>query len=810
MALLWPEADVESGQNSLRVALHALRRALGPETLISEGSVIRLDTQRVSVDVVEFESALDDARLEHAVALYRGPFLDGFHLSSTDFDQWMEAERSRLQQQCVTAIRSLAISAAAAGAHRDAATWWRRAAALDPYDSATAAELMRALGHAGDVAGAVRYAQTHVALLADLDVQTPAALVELESDLREGRFKAGAPPVRTGPPEPIPPPTEPVRPTQESAAGVTQAPRPRSGRRVSLILGASAFVAILLFAVSNSAVRAALRFGTSDGDAARVIVIPFDNLTEDTLLDPLGRLAADWLTQRLQRTGLVQVIDPQAAWRLRADVDSTQTGRLQGVQLREVAGAARAGTVVWGSVTRQDSQVVLRAEILAADDSKVLRAVEPVLGSLGDVGSALEVLHQRVSGAVASLIDQRIASEVPSSSTPPTYDAYREFADGIDLYLSAGHFMPEGVTAAIERFERAALLDTTFVTARLWAARLLVANSLYARGDSIIRSLIPLRDRLPPAERAGLDAFIAGINEDAEAELLALRRAAQLAPQSIWAHMAADAALTLGRPRVALAELSVFGPAGGWLKHWAGYWTLQMTAYHQLGQYQKQLELARRDVALAAPDRRPAHGPHPFLNHELFALAALGRLSELDRRMEALSADYLARGWTQNLGNAYLWVGEELMGHGHPELAQKYFARCIELAPQERLRLGCMVAAGQYERVAAVLAARPIGRPNRSWDALAAVVSAKLGRREDAVRHQARMEQSWPRDRITYAMLHFEQARIAALLGDRQRAVEYLRQEPHRGALFDVVHKSTDFARFRDDPFIAALRRPLK
>jgi hypothetical protein len=121
-----------------------------------------------------------------------------------------------------------------------------------------------------------------------------------------------------------------------------------------------------------------------------------------------------------------------------------------------------------------------------------------------------------------------------------------------------------------------------------------------------------------------------------------------------------------------------------------------------------------------------------------------------------------------------------------------------------------MVEAGQYEDVAALLAARPLRPPNRSWDALAAVVSARLGRREDALRHLARVEQSWPRDRITYAMLHFEQARIAALLGDRERAVAYLKTEPHRGALYEVMHKSADFELIRDDPFIMGLMQPLK
>src|SRR5215213_7655874 len=80
LSLLWPDADDERGPRALAQALYALRKDLGTEDVIGGAKDPRLDPALVSVDVLEFSSAVsrgDDARV---AAVYVGPFLDGFHL----------------------------------------------------------------------------------------------------------------------------------------------------------------------------------------------------------------------------------------------------------------------------------------------------------------------------------------------------------------------------------------------------------------------------------------------------------------------------------------------------------------------------------------------------------------------------------------------------------------------------------------------------------------------------------------------------------------------------------------------------------
>jgi DNA-binding SARP family transcriptional activator len=84
-AMLWGGSRPEEARHSVRQALLSTRQALSgagcADALVAEGDTLALDPAFVEVDVLEFEDRLDQGTvdaLEHAAALYRGEFLDGF------------------------------------------------------------------------------------------------------------------------------------------------------------------------------------------------------------------------------------------------------------------------------------------------------------------------------------------------------------------------------------------------------------------------------------------------------------------------------------------------------------------------------------------------------------------------------------------------------------------------------------------------------------------------------------------------------------------------------------------------------------
>src|SRR5215213_1673903 len=166
IGLLWPESDTERARNLLNVSVYELRKALGEDALLSGGDELRLNPDAVGSDVADFEAAIERCDHEAAVALYRGPLLDGFFVDDApEFERWVDGERARLAGAYGRALEALAEAAERRRDFRGAAGWWERRAEHDPYDSRVALSLMRALDASGNPAGALQRATVHERLL---------------------------------------------------------------------------------------------------------------------------------------------------------------------------------------------------------------------------------------------------------------------------------------------------------------------------------------------------------------------------------------------------------------------------------------------------------------------------------------------------------------------------------------------------------------------------------------------------------------------------------------------------------------------
>ena len=166
LAYFWPDSDEDRARNVLRQLMHTIRRDLGLPNLFVGTSELRLDAALMTTDSAEFELACRAGEYETAVALYRGPFLDGFYLSNAaGFESWKESERARCARRFVEAAERAGRAASAVGDHARALTMWQRLAVEEPLNSRIAAELMRALTAAGDLGGALKHARVHEAVL---------------------------------------------------------------------------------------------------------------------------------------------------------------------------------------------------------------------------------------------------------------------------------------------------------------------------------------------------------------------------------------------------------------------------------------------------------------------------------------------------------------------------------------------------------------------------------------------------------------------------------------------------------------------
>ena len=186
IALLWPEADDRRSGHRLSQLLHALRRSLGEDALIASAGEIRLNPDRLTSDVADFQTARSRGELERVVACYSGPFMDGYFLGhALEFERWVESERVGFARAYGEALETLAIDSEASGDRGAASKWWRLLAEHEPLSSRVILRLMSALAAHGDRAGALHQAQRYeVSVGRELEASPNPAVLELADQLR--------------------------------------------------------------------------------------------------------------------------------------------------------------------------------------------------------------------------------------------------------------------------------------------------------------------------------------------------------------------------------------------------------------------------------------------------------------------------------------------------------------------------------------------------------------------------------------------------------------------------------------------------
>ena len=173
IATLWPDIEEERARHTFSQTVYAIRREVGDDGVIEGIRELRLNTELLSIDVLDFQAALAERNLQRAAEIYAGPFLDGFHLPGADeFERWVERERAVLDRSYTNLLEQLARDATAREDHVAAVSWWRIRAAHDPLEARVALSLMQSLDAAGDTLGAIQHARVYE-LLVDEELSLP-------------------------------------------------------------------------------------------------------------------------------------------------------------------------------------------------------------------------------------------------------------------------------------------------------------------------------------------------------------------------------------------------------------------------------------------------------------------------------------------------------------------------------------------------------------------------------------------------------------------------------------------------------------
>ena len=506
---LWPDADPARARHSLDDALSGLRRELRRDDLFIGVATLRLNADALGCDLADQAAAIAGGDSEQAVALYAGPFLDGFYVpGAADFDQWVETERSQRAREHARVLERLA---AAATARNDAATatrWWQVRVALDPLDTPATLGLLGALTAAGNPAEALRLARVHEALVRqELDAnpgpEWTAAVDGLRADLARPRAPSSV--VATAPPGRVPDvasasvpamissPADDLRPTATSAVG----PATRRPWRATLMVAFAVLVVAALVSYSAwTPGRSLLQVGSAASRTrvplARpsVAVLPFANTSGDSADEHFSDGLTDELIGTLSKVTGLKVTGHTSAFALKG----------RGLTVRTIADTLGVATVLEGSVRRVGQRLKVTAQLVSAADNGVVWS-EAYDRDAKDVFAVQEEIARAIVGALAPTLRGGAAPVV--AIQPRDLATY-------ELYLKGRYFLGRRTSGDLRRaagyFEQAVARDPTYpqAYAGLADARML----LVLLADGLPREDIP-QARAAAATAIHLDSTLA-------------------------------------------------------------------------------------------------------------------------------------------------------------------------------------------------------------------------------------------------------------------------------------------------------------
>ncbi len=203
--LLWDEMSEADARRNLRGVLLKLRQTIDPFLDITHQTVGFDEASTHWLDVTEFRQILADyqtkdwglktgEKLQTAVALYRGEFLEEFHVRQAPmFEEWVMQQRAELRELALGAYQSLADFYARQHEFEAGIDAARQLLRIDPMRETGHRQLMYLLALNGQRAAALTQFETCRQILADeLDVMPDAETVLLAEQIREGKISRGA------------------------------------------------------------------------------------------------------------------------------------------------------------------------------------------------------------------------------------------------------------------------------------------------------------------------------------------------------------------------------------------------------------------------------------------------------------------------------------------------------------------------------------------------------------------------------------------------------------------------------------------
>jgi len=111
--------------------------------------------------------------------------------------------------------------------------------------------------------------------------------------------------------------------------------------------------------------------------------VPFKG---DPALDVIDRMAADWITQGLAKTGLMQIVPSMAVGKIYSGYEGEDS-------LDFLVQQTKAGTLISGTYYLQGDTIQFHTEITDSRKEELIKALDPVSGPVEDPTKLIEKIR---------------------------------------------------------------------------------------------------------------------------------------------------------------------------------------------------------------------------------------------------------------------------------------------------------------------------------------------------------------------------------------------------------------------------------
>lgn len=474
--LLWPEQPEVTGRQSLRQILTELRTEIGPEfdQGVTKDSV-QLHAQHFEVDAVEF-SALSrtPASHERAVSLYAGDLTTDFDIKSTEFQDWLMAERRKLHNLAIETFDSYSKALAEKGEQRRALAVCEALLALDPLRESTHRLLLTLDSAVNGRASALARAHTlKIMLSGELGVSPEPATMQVIESLSAPTEHSTPAPARSS-----------------STGGVADPTRSRSRGYIgyALAIGLLVILGGILWQsgvlkdeptkpqAQLSPTRLSNLLKNADTTHS-LAILPFTVRTDSIQAKQLAKALEEDIVDSLSRAPRFLVISHQTARTYRdTDKDARQIGRELNVKF-----------LASGSFELNGTQFIVRAQLIDTESGLLAWSDRFVFSNQ----STQEAQEEIVLGIARTLQVQVVFTEATKRTRlereNPTYGdlVERGWAAAFNSFTRF-----EAIEESISLFEQAMALNPNHATARIGLAAILTRRTAEFRSPDRTKDIM--------------------------------------------------------------------------------------------------------------------------------------------------------------------------------------------------------------------------------------------------------------------------------------------------------------------------------